>query len=386
MAQSHLSQREPGTGCNNSAWAAAVVALIAIRLGLLPVAGVGLFGIARPEMPVAAAHAGRLDSAGLAEIRQADQLPAASVMRTEDTVVGLTTAPGLIVIRSIDRSAYDAIRHGALALLLIGLLVIGAQLLRALTQRLEVGALIRDRPMLASVSLGTLVIFVLTALSLAISPGMLARLSAGVEVEQVAHACRSLETEHDRPASARTVGNGELIEAAKRRMHRVAEACLGLPYEAAASAIEQIMVRSELVKAEAMPTSFGNPANGSEPDLPAAELIAVNEERSRTDREILSELLASLPPKTKQRPDSLARAGLVADGATAALSGSEPRNLVTRTAVNFRAAPGVESPRLGTLVSGARVNVLRQHSGWAEILLDDDRRVYVASEFLAPAP
>jgi hypothetical protein len=71
-----------------------------------------------------------------------------------------------------------------------------------------------------------------------------------------------------------------------------------------------------------------------------------------------------------------------ADGADAA----ESELYVTTTAVNYRAGPSVDARRLGTFISGAKVAVVDEDEGWSEVRLGDGRQVFVATEFLEPAP
>jgi hypothetical protein len=64
----------------------------------------------------------------------------------------------------------------------------------------------------------------------------------------------------------------------------------------------------------------------------------------------------------------------------------KPVVFVTTTALNYRDGPSVDARRLGTLVPGARLQVVARDAGWAEVRLNDGRQAYVASEFLEPAP
>jgi uncharacterized protein YgiM (DUF1202 family) len=59
---------------------------------------------------------------------------------------------------------------------------------------------------------------------------------------------------------------------------------------------------------------------------------------------------------------------------------------VTTAAVNYRTGPSLDARRLGTFVPGARLSVIGENDGWAEVRLRDGREVFVASAFLDPAP
>ncbi len=63
----------------------------------------------------------------------------------------------------------------------------------------------------------------------------------------------------------------------------------------------------------------------------------------------------------------------------------KPTLFVTTAALNYRDGPSVDARRLGTLVPGARLRVLGEDAGWAEVRLSDGRQAYVATEFLEPA-
>ena len=63
----------------------------------------------------------------------------------------------------------------------------------------------------------------------------------------------------------------------------------------------------------------------------------------------------------------------------------KPTVFVTTAALNYREGPSVDARRLGTLVPGARLQVLGEDAGWAEVRLNDGSEAYVASEFLEPA-
>jgi hypothetical protein len=79
-------------------------------------------------------------------------------------------------------------------------------------------------------------------------------------------------------------------------------------------------------------------------------------------------------------------ADLTAEPPAAGVDGGESELYVTTTAVNYRAGPSVDARRLGTFIAGAQLAVVDEDEGWSEVRLGDGRQVFVATEFLEPAP
>jgi hypothetical protein len=95
---------------------------------------------------------------------------------------------------------------------------------------------------------------------------------------------------------------------------------------------------------------------------------------------------AIAPVETAAGPDQAAALETAAEpGRDGQPSDRRPTIFVTTTAVNYREAPSIDARVLGTLASGARLRVLGQDRGWAQVRLGDGRPAYVATEFLEPA-
>jgi hypothetical protein len=369
-------------------------------------AAIGQAGVLYDDL---ATRVHRLAAAGAAQVERIDGMLRDWADRTQHAVVELETEPELIAIRSIDRWRYDAIRYSALALLLVGLLAVGLQLLRVVVQRLDLEDVFRERPVLAAASLVALALFFGASLVLAVHPSVLAGLSAEVHIERIAHPCRTLEAQQARLASAQTIENQSLIEATKRRMQRVAQDCLGLEDNAVVRAVEKIAERTKLASAAATaeaPQAEAEPASTEPPATPEPAAEPPEEsEAAASDRAVLSELLASLqrveqavasparseqtvasPTRGERDAETVSSREPAADAVPAAAPAQpEPRRLVTTVALNYRAGPGVTAQRLGTLVPGTEVEVLRQDGAWTEVRLSDGRQVFVANQYLAPA-
>lgn len=337
--------------------------------------------------PETAARIDGLLAAAAAQVARLDAAVDRWIERTQQAVVEVEHDDGEIVVRSIDRSVYGVIRYTALTLLLVGLLAIGLQLLHMAAYRIDRRELLQGRTVVALTSLAVLGVFFLAALVLAIFPGTLAALSARIEVQRPEHPCRSLQLQRDHLAAAQAIADAYLIEGTKRRMEHAAKDCLGLPEEEVAMAVERL---AGSINAGSVPPDVAEAAVDVRPEpAPEAEIPAppvVDE------HDVLAELLAAIrntdaaPGDEDGQPQNAGEGPPLEDGrpvTPAPPAGPQP--FITTDVVNYREGPSTDAPRLGTLISGARVDVLRQEGGWAEIRLSDGREVYVASEFLEPA-
>jgi hypothetical protein len=127
-------------------------------------------------------------------------------------------------------------------------------------------------------------------------------------------------------------------------------------------------VDQELDQAAAAPAPAPEPAAG--PAAPVAEVEAAAE-----------------PPSGDRPSEPVPPAAEVKPAAATAPGGTDEAELyVTTAAVNYRTGPSLRARRLGTLVPGARIEVIGEDDGWAEVRLGDGREVFVSSEFLELAP
>ena len=132
----------------------------------------------------------------------------------------------------------------------------------------------------------------------------------------------------------------------------------------------------ELEAAAITPALEPEPAAGPPPpDEPAAEPVQASDAGGAADAPTPDSVPEPKPPVPATEPP-----------APDAEGGAEPELYVTTTAVNYRAGPSLEAPRLGTFVPGATLAVIDQNDGWSEVRLGDGREVFVASEFLELAP
>ena len=314
--------------------------------------------------------------------------------RTRGAVVELESARGVLMIRRVDRMALDAVRYTGVGLLLIGVLVIGLRLLRMSEGQSEPFALMADRPVVSSLAVLALGAFFVASLTFTISPGTLAALSAEVERQPPEHPCLRLERQREHLAAAKAIGHGSLIDAAKQHMVEPARDCLGLASEAAATeAVTRLAARTggDASSAGLGPTGAQAGAHSASAALgPAHEPVrtasrdrsaATVEPIDRTNRQGAAGRAAG---ERVDRGSSVA----VRDGQPPipVLRAAAPRERVTTTKVNYRAAPRPDADRLGTLAAGARVTVLGDANGWTEVRLNDGRKAFVASRFLEPAP
>lgn len=368
-----------------------------------------------------AARRARIDQlfeAAAAQIEQIDPAIARWLERTQRTVVDLENDAGVVIVRSIDRTMYDAIRYTALGLLMVGLLLVGLRFLEMGVLNIDPRELIRHPPAATVASLVALAMFFLATLALAIRPDALAIMSAQVEVERPEHPCRTLAVQRDHLASAQLIDNATLLQATRQRMRRSAEDCLGLPDQAVAAAIERIGARGVPITAASAREMIPVPGAGPFEETPTSEVAAAEPagagasapaatevEPGTEERDVLAELLAEIEnleedaaaengQPNEDVPADVAGLGddppgpadaVAAGGSAPTAAEAQPRLFVTTAAVNYRAAPDINAERLGTFVAGARLNVLRQERGWSEVRLPDGRDVYVANDFLEPA-
>jgi len=314
--------------------------------------------------------------------------------RTRGAVVELESARGVLMIRRLDRMALDAVRYTGVGLLLIGVLVIGLRLLRMSEGQSEPFALMVDRPVVLSLAVLALGAFFVASLTFTISPGTLAALSAEVKRQPLEHPCLQVDRTRAQLAAAKAIGHASLIDAVKQRMVEPARDCLGLSSQAAATeAVTRLAARTG-----GDPSSAGLGPTGAQAGAPSASAApGPAHEPVRTASRHLSAANAEPVDRTSRQGAAGRAAGERADrGSSVAvrdgqppipvLRAAAPRELVTTTKVNYRAAPRPDADRLGTLAPGTRVRVLGDANGWTEVRLNDGRKAFVASRFLEPAP
>jgi hypothetical protein len=135
-------------------------------------------------------------------------------------------------------------------------------------------------------------------------------------------------------------------------------------------------VDQELDQAAAAPTPAPEPAPAPAPEPAAGPAAPVAEVEA-----------AAEPPSSDRPSEPVPPAAEVKPAAATAPGGTDEAELyVTTAAVNYRTGPSLRARRLGTLVPGARIEVIGEDDGWAEVRLGDGREVFVSSEFLELAP
>ncbi len=351
--------------------------------------------------------------------------------RNRNAVVEIRDDGGVLVIRSTDRLVYDGIRYVSIGLLLIGLLALGLHLLRIRPERVAARPWVPTGLLASRLGAAALVAFFASCLAFSLRPGTLAALSAEVRVQTQEHPCERLAAQRDRLIAAQQAENRGLIAATEQRMRPAAQDCLGLPSEAVtAEAIERLAARTAVARTE--PASARRSGVGlaateprvSDPGAATPPEVAELRPAEMQARGELAELLANLrdiatpvsdptEPATKAAESAIEPAESTSEPVAPAASPVEPAAgpdrtaaletrpdpepsrptrepkpvlFVTTTALNYRDGPSVDAHRLGILVPGARLQVLGQDAGWAEVRLGDGQQAYVASEFLEPAP
>jgi hypothetical protein len=367
--------------------------------------------------------------------------------RSRNAVVDLQEDGGVLVVRSTDRVVYDGVRYTSVALLLVGLLTVGLQLLRMSEDRVDWLALLRETPVLSSLAVVALTLFFVGCAVFSARPGTLAAWSAEVRQTPQEHPCERLAAQRERLVAAQQVEDPRLIAATKQRMRPAAQDCLGLSSDiASAEAVELLATRTvatwsvprpaqstyaAAVAADPEATAadlalLSLPAEAAEPvaadDSASGEGTAADElvgdpraaagaERAepapvpRPERDQPAALESSTEPAPEESPPSPPPAELPeedaaqsepairpaaapgppasADGAPD--DGADSDLYVTTSMVNYRAGPSLDARRLGTFIVGAELQVVGEDGGWAEVRLRDGREVYVATQFLEPA-
>jgi Bacterial SH3 domain len=198
--------------------------------------------------------------------------------RSRNAVVELQEDDGVLVVRSTDRLVYDGVRYTSMALLLVGLLTLGLQLLRMSEDRVDWLALLRETPVLSSLAAVALAMFFVGCAVFSARPGTLAALSAEVRQQPQEHPCERLAAQRERLVAAQQVDHARLIAATKQRMQPAAQDCLGLPSDAAtAEAIELLAAKTVATwSAPRLPQPTFAAAVAAEPDATAADLALLS--------------------------------------------------------------------------------------------------------------
>ena len=198
--------------------------------------------------------------------------------RSRNAVVELQEDGGVLVVRSTDRLVYDGVRYTSMALLLVGLLTVGLQLLRMSEDRVDWLALLRETPVLSSLAVVALTMFFVGCAVFSARPGTLATFSAEVRQQPQEHPCERLAAQRERLVAAQQVDHASLIAATKQRMQPAAQDCLGLPSDAAtAEAVELLAAKTVATwSAPRLAQPAYAAAAPAEPDATAADLALLS--------------------------------------------------------------------------------------------------------------
>jgi hypothetical protein len=362
----------------------------------------------------------RLSDAAAARLERIEATLADWQQRAQRAVIQVDAGPEVVVVRSIDRWLYDAVRYGGVALFLIGLLVLGLRLLALGETELGLLDLLRQAPAVTIAGLAIFTLFMGGAVVLAAAPGLVAGHSAETVVVTREPPCRVLAVQRNDLWAAEAIDSERLVEVIKSRMLPTARDCMGLESEqVAADAVERFAAR----RPAAEPAATALAAAPDAPRQPASMQRLENEidqllAALRSIVPDLAETRQAMPAGNDQQATAAsdeadgAQAAAAGDGAgaaageaTASVAAAEddedlgqggefvpvspndaPRELVTTAGVNFRAGPSVDAPRLGALPEGSQVRFLGEERGWTHIQLGDGRDAYVASSFLRPVP
>ena len=334
---------------------------------------VGTRGVRRREAEVrrlTGAAEERIAAIGRAVERRADGF-AGAVVTVEQT-------DGGTLVRTVDRTVHDGVRFAAIGLLLVGLLVIGLRLLALSEAEIAVVDLVRQTPALAIGGLLAVAMFLSASATVAVDPSLIAGLAERTELRPAPGACERLAVQREQLLDARAIEHDGLGDAVKDRMRPVAQDCLRL--ESQVAAVEAV----EWLAANLYPLEAGAPVRSAE-----AHAVEVEIERlmsaARPLEEPTSETGEAGEPVAPEAP-GLATGGPVEDleeeQEVVEDDTSSARQAVTTTRVNYRAGPGTDARRLGTLPEGARVVLLGEDGSWSNIQLEDGRSVYVASAYV----
>jgi hypothetical protein len=366
----------------------------------------------------------RLSDAAAARLERIEATLADWRLRTQGAVIEVEAGPEVVVVRSIDRWLYDAVRYGGVALFLIGLLVLGLRLLALGETELGLLDLLRQAPAVTVAGLAIFTLFMGGAVVLATAPGLVVGRSAETVVLTREPPCRILAVQRSDLWAAEEIDSERLVDAVKARMLPTARDCMGLDSEqVAAAAVERFAARRPA--ADAAATAVAAAPAGTRPPASMQRLENEIDQLLAALRSIvpdLAETRATLSDDGNQvvaEGEEPVAEGDQAGGAAAANAegagtpageetasaaaendddlgqGGEfvpvspnqaPREVVTTAGVNFRAGPSVDAPRLGALPEGSQVRFLGEERGWTHIQLADGRDAYVASSFLRPAP
>lgn len=307
------------------------------------------------------------------------ELTRATAVEVEPTGDGTT-------IRMIDRTIYDAVRLGGLALLLLGLLACGLRLLALSEIEISIRDLVRQSPVASLSGIAAIVLFLAASLTITLRPATVARLAERVDVAAAPDACRMLAVQRDQLIASQTIDHAGLRDAIKDRMRPVAQDCLELDSQVAAvEAIGWLTASLEPV----------SPSPAGAASTPSASSEAMDREIERLIGTVQSLRAASEGIRDVAGLDSAtALGGGGAGGPVEEIAAREivaedetprVRQVVTTDRVNFRAGPGTDQQRLGTLAEGTEAVLLREDGGWSNIQLEDGRAVFVASDYIEAA-
>jgi hypothetical protein len=186
----------------------------------------------------------RLSDAAAARLERIEATLADWQQRAQGAVIQVDAGPEVVVVRSIDRWLYDAVRYGGVALFLIGLLVLGLRLLALGETELGLLDLLRQAPAVTIAGLAIFTLFMGGAVVLAAAPGLVAGHSAETVVVSREPPCRVLAVQRNDLWAAEAIDSERLVEVIKARMLPTARDCMGLESEqVAADAVERFVAR-----------------------------------------------------------------------------------------------------------------------------------------------
>lgn len=361
-------------------------------------------GEADPLAAAWQAQVDRLASAGKARLAQVDIAADRWIGHMRRSIVTIEERPDALIVTSIDRLAYDGARAAGTALFLIGLLVLGYQLLTVGDGGLGLLGLIRHAPLMSSAGVAGVALFMAGSFVLGTDPSALVDLSAHRQVQTREHPCQVLAVENRQLRQAQKLESARLVGLVEERMAGAARTCLGLDSDmAAAEVVGVLAARAEQPVTLLQARSLSEPAQRApgqpdgEDEMPADLDRAVEIPQEGPVAEAPGVAAAGVEP-LRLAAVQVAEAGPAqaeaanasipdeaAAGATGPIPMPAPRDFITTTDVNFRAGPSPQADRLGTLPRGTSVRMVSDEGRWSVVRLSDGRAGYVATNFLRPA-
>ncbi len=143
----------------------------------------------------------------------------------QKSVVRVEAEAERIIVRATDRVFFDVIRFVSVSLFLIGLLMIGLQLLRVASPDSSSSDKTRRPVVDQALAWAFLGCFLLVSLSLSLRPGLLAEAAARVSTHSRETACERLEKHKTHLAQATAMNSPQLVAATQRRIDATRVKC-----------------------------------------------------------------------------------------------------------------------------------------------------------------